>query len=268
MSFANIVVDASPNSGVRRTLEAARDISAEFGSKLTVASYAWPRTSLLRDAIGSNIMSVEWQTQKMEEALEKTRGIYEEVMQGSEVDSDWCSGIMEPGNILRDHLFISDLAITGTGDAEAFIDSDPTDLAQRSGAPVLRIGQKAADWRFEQVLVAWKDSREARHAIHAALPILQRAKSVLIVGVGDKVTADRLEAVSRHMRGHRVAARHLHLSRDTESVCAQLLSRAEVEGCDLIVSGAYSRSRQSERIFGGVTRGILAADQMSWLFAH
>ena len=37
---------------------------------------------------------------------------------------------------------------------------------------------------------------------------------------------------------------------------------------DLIVSGAYSRSRQSERIFGGVTREILAADQMSWLFAH
>lgn len=268
MTYVNIVVDASPSSNVRQTLEAARDIGAEFGSKLAVVCYAWPRISLLKDALDIDIMSVQSQTNVMEQALETTRGIYQQVMRDSDVESEWCSGIMEPAPVLRDHLLTSDLAITGARDAEAFVICDPADLAFRSGAPVLRIGGQTRSWRFERALIAWKDCAEARHAVHAALPILQRAKSALIVGVGDEVAADRLEAVSEHLGRHQVPARHLHLSRDADGVCAQLVRRAESEGCDLIVSGAYSRSRQSERVLGGVTQEMLADPGRSWLLAH
>ena len=57
MTYENIVVVAGPGPDVRRTLEAGREIGAEFGSRLAVVSYAWPRTSLLSEALGSSIAS-------------------------------------------------------------------------------------------------------------------------------------------------------------------------------------------------------------------
>lgn len=268
MTYTNIVVDAAPSPEVRRTLEAARDIAATFGSKLAVVSYAWPRTSLVKEALGSTISSGQWQTRAMEEALETTRDIYDQVMRAGQVESDWCSGIGEPTGILRDHLLTADLAISGAGEAEALTVVDPTDLAIRSGAPVLRLGRGTSSWRFEQVLVAWKDSREARRAVHDALPMLKRATSVLIVGVGDEAATDRLEALSDHLRRHRVAASHIHLSRTKEGICSQILSRAQTEGSDLLVSGAYGHNRHSERVLGGVTREISLDDRISWFLSH
>ncbi|MFD3264374.1 hypothetical protein [Phenylobacterium ferrooxidans] len=70
-----------------------------------------------------------------------------------------CSGVAEPVQVLRDHLFTADTAITNAGSAGPFCIADPTDLAMRSGAAVLRLSEGASDWRFEHVLVAWKDCR-------------------------------------------------------------------------------------------------------------
>jgi len=269
MTYPTVVVDASPAPSVRQTLDAARKFADVFGSALDVVSCAWPNTSLLAEALGSgNVASAQWQTRVMEEALETTRGLGEQIMQGSQLQLTWCSSVAEPVRVLCEHLFTADLAITGPGDPGPFCSADPTNLALRSGAPVLRLGREPSDMRFEHVLIAWKDCREARRAVHDALPILQRAERVWVVGVGDEVTSDRLEAVRRHLGGHRVVAEPVHLARPDDGVCAQLLRQANTEGCDLIVSGAYGRNRHSERILGGVTRELHADDQMSWFFAH
>lgn len=269
MTYTTIVVDASPAPSVRQTLEAAKAFAEAFGATLDVVSCAWPDTSLLAQALGSgNVASAQWQTQVMEEALQTTRHLGEQVMQGSQLESTWCSSVAEPVRVLCDHLFTADLAITGPGDRGPFCSADPTNLALRSGAPVLRLGREPSDTQFEHVLIAWKDCREARRAVHDALPILQAAKSVWVVGVGDEVTTDRLGALSQHLARHKVAAQPLHLARSEDGVCAQILRQAKTEGCGLIVSGAYSRNRHSERILGGVTRDLHADDQMSWYFAH
>lgn len=268
LTYANIVVDAVPGPSVRRKLEAARDISAAFGSTLDVVSCAWPNTSLMAEALGGSIAASQWQTSSMQEALETTRGLYEEVMQGSLVESRWCSSVAEPVRALRDHLFTADLAITSSDEPGPFCTADPTELARGSGAPVLRLSRDPGDVRFEHVLIAWKDGSQARRAVHEALPFLQRARSVCIAGVGDEAPADRLDLLSRHLSRHHVAARPVHLSRSGDGVGAQLLSQARSEGCSLVVSGAYSHNRNWERILGGVTRDLEADDGMSWFFAH
>ncbi|CCV05740.1 hypothetical protein MESS2_1650023 [Mesorhizobium metallidurans STM 2683] len=62
MSFRDIVVDACPKSDIRRTLEHAREMAVEFGAKLTVVSYAWPRTSIVGDVLAGNVFTVQEQT--------------------------------------------------------------------------------------------------------------------------------------------------------------------------------------------------------------
>jgi nucleotide-binding universal stress UspA family protein len=54
----------------------------------------------------------------------------------------------------------------------------------------------------------------------------------------------------------------------TTSIDGALLSRAADMGADLIVMGAYGRSRWAERVLGGATRGLLASMTVPVLMSH
>lgn len=268
MTYADIVVDATPSPTVRQTLEVAAEFVEAYGGRLSVAAFAWPRTSLLNEALLGSAGGPQLQALAFGEALESTQAMHGEVFAGRQVATDWCSGISDPNLILNEHLLAADLAILGASAGGQFATVDPTELSARSGAPVLQIGSVRPRVPFRHVLIAWKDSREARRSVHEALPLLRRAERVVVLGVGDEVRSERLAQVARHLARHQVAATHLHLSKTAAGVCAQILQHAETEGCDLLVSGAYSRPRYSERVFGGVTRELVRGLPMAWLLAH
>lgn len=268
MSFRDIVVDACPKSDTHRTLERAHEMAVEFGAKLTVVSYAWPRTSIVGDVLAGSALTVQEQTRAMEDTLGTTRSAFDSVFAAKPVEVEWCSGIIEPTAALLDHLLSADLLITSASEEKICITPDAAELALRSGTPVLRIGQNLAACRFSNVVVGWKDCSQARRAVHDALPILKRADSVMIVGVGDEVSIDRLEAVDEHLRRHEVAARHLHVPHCQGDICADLLSQAQREGASLIVGGVYSRGPFAERVLGGVTSDMLKHTETSWFMAH
>jgi len=266
MSFCDIVVDACPRGDIDRTLGYARELAAEFRAKLLVASYAWPRLSIA-DALPPNIFSVQEQTRSMEDALTATRKSFDKVF-GNSNEVAWHSGLMEPIAALRDHLMAADLLITSSSEGDTCVSPDSAELALRSGAPVLRLGQAAVSCRFPKVLVGWKDCAQARRAMHGALPLLKRAESIEVVGVGNEVSIDRLEAVATHLRRHQVKARPCHIPRSEDDVCADLVNHAMNEGATLIIAGVYSRGSLTERVLGGVTRDMLKSTDISWFLAH
>ncbi len=92
--------------------------------------------------------------------------------------------------------------------------------------------------------------------------------SVAVVGVGDEVSVDRLEAVATHLCHHKVRANPRHIPRSEDSVCVDLVSQAAHEGATLIAAGIYSRGSLAERILGGVTRDMLKNTNISWFLAH
>lgn len=268
MTYADIVVDATPSPTVRQTLEVAAEFAEAYGGRLSVAAFAWPQTSLLNEALLGSAGRSALQALGFGEALESTQAIQDEVFAGRQILTDWCSGISDPNLILREHLLTADLAILGAPASGPFATVDPTDLSARSGAPVLQIGSHRPRTPYQHILLAWKDTREARRAMHEALPLLKRAERVVVLGVGDEVGSERLAQAAEHLGRHQVPAEHLHLSKSAAGVCAQILQHAEVEGCDLLVSGAYSRPRYSENVFGGVTRELVQGLPLSWFLAH
>ena len=63
--------------------------------------------------------------------------------------------------------------------------ADPGVILLRAGRPVLLVPDTVAPLQLRRVVVAWKDTRECRRAVRDALPFLQRAKEVLLVGIGE-----------------------------------------------------------------------------------
>ena len=123
------------------------------------------------------------------------------------------------------------------------------------------------------VLVAWNASRESTRAVTDALPLLARAKSVAVLVVdpeeaggkhGDSPGAD----IALHLARHGVNAKAYPTPSGGVEVGDVILSRASDIGADLIVMGAWGRSRARELVMGGATRSLLERMTVPVLLSH
>lgn len=132
-------------------------------------------------------------------------------------------------------------------------------------APVMSVGA--------HVLVAWSGSRESALAVRSALPVLRRARKVTLVDgsrdedVGTCALPDT--DVCAWLRSHGVSAGRQVLD-DTarQSPGPELLRLAHATGADLMVMGAWGRSRLSEMVLGGTTRFLFMQSDVPMLVAH
>jgi nucleotide-binding universal stress UspA family protein len=143
-----------------------------------------------------------------------------------------------------------------------------------SGRPLLIPGQIPGPAPLsalpESVVIGWKPTREAAHALAAALPFLERAREVVLLAVGEDSNDPDAEAMARVAEGlawHGVPAAPLTLPSGPQGAAYTLLAAA-AERRALLVIGGYGHNRLKEWIFGGVTRQVLQTASVPVLIAH
>jgi nucleotide-binding universal stress UspA family protein len=117
-------------------------------------------------------------------------------------------------------------------------------------------------------LVAWDGGKEASRALRTALPLLQKASSVIVAGApGASSRAFELERLVEFLaaRGVRAAVKILDGGSDAAGL---LLGAAKETGANLLVAGAFGHPRLQEFIFGGTTRTLLNSDGPSLFLSH
>lgn len=170
----------------------------------------------------------------------------------------------------------SDLVVVGQTDSAARVDSVPSDLPQQlvlqTGAPVLVVPYAGSFTSIgANVLIAWKNTREAARALRDAMPLLDGAREVTLVELGELpgpgADDSTIEMAAAWLRSHGVPVR---VRRDPElrRVGDRLLSLAADLACDLIVAGGYGHSRLREWALGGVTRQLLQQMIVPTLLSH
>jgi nucleotide-binding universal stress UspA family protein len=139
-----------------------------------------------------------------------------------------------------------------------------------AGRPVLFVPGHIDVLEAKRVVVAWKDSREARRAIRDALPFLRSAERVEIVEVNEQRPRMRGAAddVADYLSRHRVSVGSKAYLKADGPVASEIIRFTQEEKADLIVAGAYGHSRFGEWVFGGVTRDLLAGTPVCCLFSH
>lgn len=174
------------------------------------------------------------------------------------------------------HARFSDLVVLGQGeDAEARAVVEHVVLACARPVLVLPCGD-APPTLGERILVAWNDSAEAARAVADAMPLLRRAREVTVLRCEAPGAAlddlggalrEELEALGRWLAWHGVEAQPRLEVSGTDAGNA-LLSRAADLGSDLLVMGAWGRSRWTERMLGGATRTLLHGMTIPTLMSH
>ena len=124
----------------------------------------------------------------------------------------------------------------------------------------------------QEVVVAWNQSAEALVAIRAALPILKTARRVTIAIVDPSPQSmersDPGGALSQMLARHGVHAEVAVLAKTLASVSDVLNRLIRDRAADLLVMGAYGRSRFREAVMGGTTRDMLELAEVPVLMAH
>ena len=125
----------------------------------------------------------------------------------------------------------------------------------------------------KRVLIAWNGRREAARATFDAIQFLLHGGDVTVLWIdtstdpifaGDAPGADLCTALARHGFKCEAASARAPNGDVAEAVLREAASR----GADLIVMGAYGRSRFREFILGGASRDMLARMDRPVLMSH
>lgn len=143
---------------------------------------------------------------------------------------------------------------------------DAGDLVMAAGRPVLFAPPATEFLAAKHVVIAWKDTREARRAVADAMPFLKAAEDVSVVTFGTDQRG--AQDVSAYLTCHGIEASVRRKDVAASAVAKELMRVAETEVADLIVCGAYGHSRASEWVFGGVTHDLLDHGRVCCLMAH
>lgn len=136
-----------------------------------------------------------------------------------------------------------------------------------SARPVLILPQNGRTTVGDRICIAWNQSAEAARTVAAAMPIVQRASHVTIATCGpENRVGPKAGQLAAYLDAWGVDSDHVTsrgLDADKELIAAYRRSKS-----DLLLMGAYSRSRWRETVFGGTSNYMLNRANIPVLMLH
>ncbi|TPN64776.1 universal stress protein [Mesorhizobium sp. B1-1-1] len=264
--IANLAVDTPPAAIVKVGIELAE----RFGAHLIgLAAADVPPLVATGEGMVYEGEVMQIQRTEIEKRLAELRAEFESLVPAS-ITSEWGQAVCSPTRFLSVFARAADLVVTGASGDDVFRAADVGSLALGIGRPVLVIGNNVEHLRANTVLVAWKDTREARRAVADALPFLAKANEVVVATIaaakGDDNVRDSLADVAVYLEHHGIMAQTELITGEVDG--EQLLTFARLINADMIVSGAYGHSRLREWAFGGVTRTLIEESSINRFLSY
>ena len=275
MTINNILLHMGNDQAHMARFEVAVDIARQHGAHLEIAYLATPAG--MPAAIQGRGASAAYIAEATAIAREKAEAVEKEVTTRCKAEKlDWTWEVLEGDHnaLLARRSYYADLIVVSEDHGWVFEDhvgiySIDELVGQAAcavmvlplGVPISAVGKR--------VLVAWKPTREASHAVRDAMPFIQTADKVHVLttdkpGKRYSTGADLAEYLQRH--GVKVQQESDVVERG--DVARVILSYAHDLKADLIVMGAYSRPRWREALLGGVTHEMLENCDLPIVMSH
>jgi nucleotide-binding universal stress UspA family protein len=273
MTFSTLMVHLDLEPSNDACLQIAGELAEQFDAKLIGIAAANPQPAFYANGSFAQGLVAE-ERSKIKNRLAEAEERFRTVASKRARQVEWRYAMQSPTPYVAREARSADLIITGASRDGIFIDPlhrlDLSDLVMTVGRPVFVVPPETEFLSLKTVLVAWKDTREARRAVVDALPLLHRAHDVTVLEVIDK-NADQDQA------RHRVDDVAAWLGRHNITTFGQVMhARDEAEqidkiwqtAADTVVAGAYGHSRFREWMLGGVTRNLLTRSRRCSFLAH
>lgn len=271
-----ILVPVADRPECTRALQTAFDIGNRIGASVSGCHVRPHRYSDV--ALSPGFPDAVWRKKSTREAPAAAKTLYREIaaQNGYQVvrrprakpGAIWCERVGSPDRILGIVGPMADLIVVSrpakpNSVADMFLKA----ALFRSSRPVLLLPPKNRRVVGRHVVIAWNQSAEAALCVSAAIAILQHARSVTIVTCGSE---DRPGPKSTQLAAYlaQYGVRAERVAKPGKQVEAGLLQTCKEHHADLLISGAYSRRRWRERLFGGTTEYLIRKARMPVLMLH
>jgi len=272
MSIKSIVVIVRDDKALEPMLKAAVALTRRLEGHLTVGHIV-PPAHMPAGAIG-RAAAMEYVTEADETADVKADRLHSRVNAVCEGHLSSWQWRVEHGDELEAAnrlVEMADLVIIEQrvqGVIEDLMSTDVVEhLLAHGDCPVLML---PIDWQGEhigeKILVAWKPTREAKRAVHDAMPLLVRAQDVFVLAASGRHTdAAAGSDLAGYLAHHGVRAQIVGESDDGDG---DITATARNHGCDLVIMGAFQRSSLTELVFGGATKFMIRHSKLPVLLRH
>ena len=277
MTYATVMVSLALDQSNAARLEVAGQIAEKFDAGIVgiAASQFSPPLYFTSGEQAQNL--IEEGRASIRKRIGELEVQFREATKNRARHVEWRSAIDFPARYILREARCADIIVSGA-DRGVFSDplvlASPKDLVMQAGRPLLVVPDDVNWFDLRSVLVAWKDTPEARRAIADALPMLRKAKDVTVAEIVEEggsrsVAVPRVRDVVAWLSRHGVSASELVSEKDqARDAAAQLDGIAADVGAGLVVAGAYGHSRFRELILGGMTQHLIAQTSRCVLLSH
>ncbi|MEW9854935.1 universal stress protein [Novosphingobium sp. M1R2S20] len=246
----SILVSGESGPGAEVRLQAAIDLAGFFGAHLTVL-FSLPVSRYVGfDGIGGSYVVADALEQARADE-DKAVATLEQRLTREGVPFDVVRSEEEPGAAIASAARLADLIVLSRSNPLA------GDVVLMGQVPVLALpdeGRLVMPPR--SACVGWNGGDEAAAAVRAAVPLLAKCEKVQVVRIAEKAGGYPGTDVLRYLSRHGICAELNEVERNG-SVEETLAAAVSQSGADLLVIGAYGKSRLREYLFGGVTAHFL-----------
>jgi nucleotide-binding universal stress UspA family protein len=275
-AFKSLLVhlDALPAS--TRRLGVARHLAVEHEARIDVLYAVMPLLMQYPYSLATMSPGAGWAATVDAEMRDRTKAAFElERAAAGTGDLAWQEALDNPLRALKARAWAADLLVLGQHDPQSPASGVLPDFAAaalvETGKPALVLPYIDVPPNFGQnVLVAWKRTAEAARAMTAALPILERARSVHVAAWDESNASDAsvADGALEFLHRHGVQATIHRYPPAPGELGEALLSQAADLQADLLVMGCYGHGRAREWAMGGVTRTVFESMTLPVLMMH
>jgi nucleotide-binding universal stress UspA family protein len=138
-----------------------------------------------------------------------------------------------------------------------------------TGRPVLVVPPVLTKSFGNRLAISWNGSAESARAVACGIPFLQSAKTVHTMAVHSARTPPAAARGLREYLGwNGIASVDETIEPEGRAVGHAVLRTCSENGVDMLIMGAYTRSRMRQLILGGVTRYVLENAEIPVLMAR
>ena len=275
MTYKTVMVHLDLEHYSEPALRITRELADRFKADVIGVTAGLPNVPIHADGmIATSVLEADYE--QLNQAIGRCENHFRSALKDFSGSLEWRSDAAYPADFLAREARAADLLVVGR--AENYATFGPQhlleigDAVMQAGRPVVVVPPRSTSLALNRILIAWKDSAEARRVLPAALPLLKQAKDLIIVeivsGESERETANaRVADVATWLQRHNVrASARVELSAgDAGSQLDAIASEARI---DLVVAGAYGHTRLREWMFGGVTRHMLQHSATCALLMH
>jgi nucleotide-binding universal stress UspA family protein len=288
MTIKNILVPLDGTDATRPALEIALSVARKVKAHVDVLHVKTDSKSvvpLLGEGMSGNMIEemIEFAEKETEERSTNARALFDSkcsemdipvanAPDGNGPSARWVETVGREEEIVAKIGRLADMIVVPLPgpDPEPSVAMTVNAALFETGRLVLLAPAKTpASFAGEKAAIAWNGSVQSARALTAAMPLIENAKSTVIMTAESlRTEAEGATQLAESLGWRGLAVESMILEESGGPVGSELLKACKENGTDFIVMGAYTRSRLRQWILGGVTSYVLENAELPVLMAR